>query len=152
VIPEVPNRHDPRIEELAGAASATNSTKTGFNSVPGALSNSWNRCLVDYHVDPKSGTAPNVVTQTELKASKEPVRDLIEQAREEIDRLYASGTAFPGNDAFLEVVGRKIEIQRPVARNGTAIGLDVEVAHQSEAWVINCGAHILTAGKHRGSA
>lgn len=89
MIPEVPNRHDPRIQERAGAASATNSTNTGFNSTPGALSNSWNRCLEDYHVDPKSGTAPNVVTQTELKASKEPVRDVIEQAREEIDRLYA---------------------------------------------------------------
>jgi len=89
VTPEVPNRHDPRIEELADAASATNPTNAGFNSAPGALSNSWNRCLVDYHVDPQSGTAPNVVTQTELKASKEPVRDVIEQAREEIDRLYA---------------------------------------------------------------
>ena len=89
MIPEVPNRHDSRIQERAGAASATNSTNTGFNSAPGALSNSWNRCLVDYHVDPKSGTAPNVVTQAELKASTEPVRDVIEQAREEIDRLYA---------------------------------------------------------------
>ena len=89
MIPEVSNRHDPRIQERAGAASATNSTNTGFNSAPRALSNSWNRSLLDYHVDAKSGTAPNVVTQTELKASKEPVRDVIEQAREEIDRLYA---------------------------------------------------------------
>jgi len=88
VIPEVPNRHNPPIEELAGVASATNST-TGFNSASGELSNSWHRCLVHYHVDPKSGTAPNVVTQTELRTSKEPVGDVIEQAREEIDRLYA---------------------------------------------------------------
>ena len=89
VIPEVPNRHDPRIEELAGAASATNSTNTGFDSAPGELSNSWHRCLVHYHVDPKSATTPNVVTQTELRTSKEPAWDVIEQAREEIDRLYA---------------------------------------------------------------
>jgi AraC-like DNA-binding protein/PAS domain-containing protein len=89
VTPEVPTRHDPRIEETAGAASATHSTNTGFNSGLGELSNSWHRCLVRYHVDPQSRTAPNVVTQTELRTSKEPVGDVIEQAREEIDRLYA---------------------------------------------------------------
>jgi transcriptional regulator of acetoin/glycerol metabolism len=89
VIPEVPNRDDPRIEELAGAASANNSPNTGFNSAPGELSNSWHWCQVHYHVDPRSATAPNVVTQTELRTSKEPVGDVIEQAREEIDRLYA---------------------------------------------------------------
>jgi AraC-like DNA-binding protein len=44
---------------------------------------------VDYHVDPNSRSAPNVVTQSELQVSKEPVADLIAQAREEIDRLYA---------------------------------------------------------------
>jgi hypothetical protein len=66
VIPGVPNRHDPRIEALAGAASETNSTNTDFNLAVGELSDSWHRCLVDYHVDPKSQTAPNVVTQTGL--------------------------------------------------------------------------------------
>jgi len=44
---------------------------------------------VDYHVDPSSGSAPNIVTQSELQVSKEPAADLIAQAREEIDRLYA---------------------------------------------------------------
>ena len=53
------------------------------------ISDSWHRCLADYHVDPKDPSAPNVVTQSELKASKEPVADIIAQAREEIDRLYA---------------------------------------------------------------
>src|SRR5258707_4049137 len=53
------------------------------------ISNSWHRCMADYHVDPKNQAAPNVVTQTELNASKEPVADIIAQAREEIDRLYA---------------------------------------------------------------
>jgi len=64
VIPEVPNRRDPRIDELAGAASETTSTNTSFNSAVGEVYDSWHRCLVDYHVDPKSQTAPNVVTQT----------------------------------------------------------------------------------------
>jgi len=53
------------------------------------ISNSWHRCMADYRVDPKNQAAPNVVTQTELNASKEPVADIIAQAREEIDRLYA---------------------------------------------------------------
>lgn len=53
------------------------------------ISNSWHRCMADYHVDPKNQSAPNVVTQSELKVSKEPVADIIAHAREEIDRLYA---------------------------------------------------------------
>ena len=53
------------------------------------ISKSWRRCMTDYHVDPQDPAEPNVVTQTELKASKEPVADIIAQAREEIDRLYA---------------------------------------------------------------
>jgi len=53
------------------------------------ISNSWHRCMADYHVDPKNQSAPNVVTQSELKVSEEPVADIIAHAREEIDRLYA---------------------------------------------------------------
>jgi AraC-like DNA-binding protein len=53
------------------------------------ISNSWRRCMADYHVDPQDPAEPNVVTQSELKASKEPVADMIVHAREEIDRLYA---------------------------------------------------------------
>jgi AraC-like DNA-binding protein len=45
--------------------------------------------MADYHVDPKNQSAPNVVTQSELKASEEPVAEIVVQAREEIDRLYA---------------------------------------------------------------
>lgn len=89
MIPEVPNRRDHRIEELAGAASENNLTNTGLNSPVGEVSASWHRCFEDYHVDPKSWTAPNVVTETELRVSKEPVAHVIVQAREEIDRLYA---------------------------------------------------------------
>src|SRR5579864_8774530 len=50
---------------------------------------SWRRCMAEYHVDPRSRTAPNVITQSELKVSSEPLADLIVHAREEIDRLYA---------------------------------------------------------------
>jgi AraC-like DNA-binding protein len=45
--------------------------------------------MAEYRVNPKSRSAPNVVTQSELKVSKEPLADVILHAREEIDRLYA---------------------------------------------------------------
>src|SRR5215813_9795242 len=83
VTPEVPNRIDPRIEELVAP------TNQRLNSSVEEVSDSWHRCLLAYHVDPKSRTAPNVITEPELRASKEPVADVIAQAREEIDRLYA---------------------------------------------------------------
>lgn len=63
--------------------------ESAVNSLVEEVSDSWHRCLVDYRLDPKSRSAPNVVTQNELNASKEPVADVIVQAREEIDRLYA---------------------------------------------------------------
>src|SRR5246127_4771100 len=50
---------------------------------------SWRRCSSDYHVDPRSGTTPHIITQTELALFKEPVNDVLLHAREEIDRLYA---------------------------------------------------------------
>ena len=50
---------------------------------------SWRRCSGDYHVDPRSGATPHIITQTELTLFKEPVTDVLLHAREEIDRLYA---------------------------------------------------------------
>lgn len=84
------NRSDLRPEEGGRAATSEPvATKTAILSPVEEVSDSWRRCLVDYRVDPKSRSAPNVVTQSELTASKEPVADVIAQAREEIDRLYA---------------------------------------------------------------
>jgi AraC-like DNA-binding protein len=90
VIPETLNRHDaPAEAHPRPAASEPVPTAPGINSAVEEVSDSWHRCLVDYRVDPKSRAAPNVVTQSELQASKEPVADVIVYAREEIDRLYA---------------------------------------------------------------
>jgi transcriptional regulator of acetoin/glycerol metabolism len=50
---------------------------------------SWRRSSGDYHVDPRSGATPHIITQTELALFKEPVSDVLLHAREEIDRLYA---------------------------------------------------------------
>src|SRR6266853_3640381 len=64
------------------------STTTTGSSVA-EVSDSWRRCIADHHVDARSQTAPNVITQSELKVSSEPLADVIMHAGEEIDRLYA---------------------------------------------------------------
>ena len=90
VISAAQRRRDPHSEEpLRPAASEPLPASVSLNSAVDEVSDSWHRCLVDYHVDPKSRSAPNVVTHSELQVSKEPTADVIAQAREEIDRLYA---------------------------------------------------------------
>ena len=64
-------------------------TSTRLSSAAEEVSDSWRRCMADYHVDPRSRTAPHIITQGELKVSGEPLADVIVHAREEIDRLYA---------------------------------------------------------------
>jgi AraC-like DNA-binding protein len=101
-MPAALNRRDPTPEEpflpaaselppaeTAGAGLPHSTANAGLNSPVEEVSDSWHRCMVEYHVDPRSRTAPNVVTSNELQASKEPVADVIAQSREEIDRLYA---------------------------------------------------------------
>ncbi|HTZ46711.1 MAG TPA: helix-turn-helix domain-containing protein [Verrucomicrobiae bacterium] len=87
---ETLGRFVPPTEERARTAVRESfPANTSLNSAVEEVSDSWHRCLVDYHVDPRSRTAPSVVTQNELEVSKEPVADVIVQSREEIDRLYA---------------------------------------------------------------
>lgn len=62
---------------------------TTTSSFAAEVSDSWRRCMADHRVDPKSQTAPNVITQSELKVSSEPLADVIVHAGEELDRLYA---------------------------------------------------------------
>ena len=50
---------------------------------------SWRRCLLDFRVDARDISAPHVITQKELKVFREPLENIIVQAQEEIDRLYA---------------------------------------------------------------
>jgi AraC-like DNA-binding protein len=90
MIPETLRLYDLRTEEATRAAAGEGiATDTEINSAVEEVSDSWRRCLIDYHVDPKSRSAPNVVTPGELIVSKESVEDVVAQAREEIDRLYA---------------------------------------------------------------
>jgi AraC-like DNA-binding protein/PAS domain-containing protein len=52
------------------------------------VADSWQRCLTAHHLDPENRSAPHVVTENELRASREPLHNLILDAQEEIDRLY----------------------------------------------------------------
>ena len=58
-------------------------------SEPGEIFESWRRCLLEYGVNTADFSAPHVVTQNELKAFREPLENILVQAQEEIDRLYA---------------------------------------------------------------
>ena len=83
-------RIDPSIGKVSPAdrvelSESSENSPSQFEEV----SESWRRCLVDYHVDAKSCSKPNVVTQGELSASREPVAKILVQAQDEIDRLYA---------------------------------------------------------------
>jgi transcriptional regulator of acetoin/glycerol metabolism len=73
--------HEERIELVADGASES------FQ--PEAIDDSWRRCLRDFRVDPKSGSVPHLLTEGELRISREPLHDFLLQAQEEIDRLYA---------------------------------------------------------------
>jgi AraC-like DNA-binding protein len=59
--------------------------------VPGVeeMAASWRRCLTAHHLDPDIKTAPHIITEKEIKESREPLRNLILHAQEELDRLYA---------------------------------------------------------------
>ncbi len=88
--PQVIKIHGPRpLQPRRVQATDPALTSSAPPSAVDEISNSWHRCMAEYHVDPRDQSAPNVVTQSELKVSKEPVADIITHAREEIDRLYA---------------------------------------------------------------
>jgi len=56
---------------------------------PEEIFGSWRRCLVDLHLDTRNPSAPHIITQSELKVFREPMENVLAQAQDEIDRLYA---------------------------------------------------------------
>jgi AraC-like DNA-binding protein len=58
-------------------------------SEPVEIFESWRRCLLDYRVDARNSSAPHIITANELKVFREPLENVLVQAQEEIDRLYA---------------------------------------------------------------
>ena len=50
---------------------------------------SWRRSLTQHHVEPATPSAPNVLTERELKDLREPFGAVLTVAQEEVDHLYA---------------------------------------------------------------
>jgi transcriptional regulator of acetoin/glycerol metabolism len=73
--------HEERIELIAD--------RTSESSRAEVIDDSWRRCLIDFHVDPRSKSKPHLLTEPELRISREPLDCFLLQAQEEIDRLYA---------------------------------------------------------------
>src|SRR6185295_17284100 len=53
------------------------------------MATSWRRSANQHHVDPESREAPRIVTNSELEKLREPLANLIVDARTELDLLYA---------------------------------------------------------------
>jgi len=53
------------------------------------IATSWRRCLTAHHLDPEIQSAPHIITEKEIRDSREPLRNVILHAQEELDRLYA---------------------------------------------------------------
>jgi AraC-like DNA-binding protein/PAS domain-containing protein len=64
----------------------------GAGTVPAAedVADSWKRCTAGFHLDPSSQSAPHILTEGELRASREPAGRIISYAQEELDRLHAT--------------------------------------------------------------
>src|SRR5215475_1694482 len=73
--------HEERIELVAEGASGSFQLE--------AIDDSWRRCLLDFQLDPRSSSVPHLLTERELRISREPLESLLHLAQEEIDRLYA---------------------------------------------------------------
>src|ERR1700723_2964280 len=60
--------------------------------------------------------------------------------------------AFPGDITFLEGMDREIKVQGSLARDDQPVGLNVEVADQPGAWIVDRSADIFPAGTNWRSA
>jgi transcriptional regulator of acetoin/glycerol metabolism len=56
--------HEERIELVADGGSESFQLE--------AIDDSWRRCLHDFHVNPKSSSVPHLLTERELRISREP--------------------------------------------------------------------------------
>jgi transcriptional regulator of acetoin/glycerol metabolism len=53
------------------------------------VEDSWKRCTLNYHLDPGNRSAPNILTESELRICRESFDNVIAHSQEEMDRLYA---------------------------------------------------------------
>src|ERR1700753_1847736 len=58
-------------------------------SEPVEVIDSWRLCTSEHHINPDRRTTPHVITESELRTSRERLGKILDLAQEEIDRLYA---------------------------------------------------------------
>jgi transcriptional regulator of acetoin/glycerol metabolism len=75
------SRHLDQIESVVQGGGLTSDLEE--------VSASWRRCTAELLIKPESRAAPHVVTDSELRVSREPLGKTIVHAQEEIDRLYS---------------------------------------------------------------
>ena len=90
--------HEERIELVAEGASET------FQSE--AIDHSWQRCLHDFQIDPRSRSVPHLVAEREFRISREPLNSFLLQAQDEIDRLHA--IVPPSSSVARRAIGQRI--------------------------------------------
>ena len=56
---------------------------------PTEVLDSWRRCTTEHHINPDRRTTPHIITESELRTSRERLGKILDLAQEEIDRLYA---------------------------------------------------------------
>src|SRR5277367_3745533 len=74
------SRHLDQIESVVQGGGATSDLE--------AVSASWRRCTAELLINPDDRAAPHIVTDSELRVSREPLGKAIVCAQEEVDRLY----------------------------------------------------------------
>jgi transcriptional regulator of acetoin/glycerol metabolism len=80
VAAESPRRH---LETVAAALEGE--TRSGAAEL---VSHSWRRSAEFHKVDPESREAPRILTEGELRHSREPVESVVRTAQPELDRLH----------------------------------------------------------------
>lgn len=84
------NRHARPEQRGLSHVDQIESVVRGARIVPGAeeVADSWRRS-VGYHLNPSSRSAPHILTEREIRVSREPISRVISYAQEELDRLHA---------------------------------------------------------------
>jgi transcriptional regulator of acetoin/glycerol metabolism len=80
-----------REKQVMSHVDQIGSVVQGPHMVSGAeeVAESWRRCTAGYRLNPSSHSAPNILTDSELRVSREGASEVISYAQEELDRLYA---------------------------------------------------------------
>jgi AraC-like DNA-binding protein len=75
-----PVAHVDQIESVVQGGDSTSNLEE--------VSASWRRCTAELLINPDGRAAPHIVTDSELRVSREPLGKAIVYAQEEVDRLY----------------------------------------------------------------